>query len=113
MHTRDALDEAVRRLALSAGDLTHRLRASVQTLTKLTADDFPDAEDRELHARIQRRTHELTLAEARHHSNGSTAAAETTSSSTLEAIASDILDLRDNTMGRAIREAQRGEQTSS
>ncbi len=111
LHARDVLDEAVRRLAVSDAELITRVRASVKALTKLTAEDFSDSEDRELLTRIQRRTYELALAEAHHQGNGTTTTAGASSSSTLEAIAGEVLDLRDNTMGRALRQAWREGQT--
>lgn len=106
VRAREALEEAVRCLATSDDDLTTRVRTCVRALTKLTAEDFPDPDEHELLTRIQRRTYELALAEARQQANGTSASAEAASSSTLEAIAGEILDLREAMTGRALRRAR-------
>jgi hypothetical protein len=77
--------------------MVDRIVAAGDTLTSgLAATDFAEREDSELFERI-----ELTLAALRD-SDGSKV-----SDATIDATATDILDLRDTIMGRAILEASR------
>ncbi len=101
---RETLDEAVRRLAVSQALMADRLARAGEALTSgLQTSDFPDKEDRELFNQIQKA---LADASCPNDADGSSAATDPMSDATAEEIASDILDLRDTTMGRAIRNAR-------
>jgi hypothetical protein len=101
---RETLDEAVRRLAVNPGPIEERVRASgMVILERLSPDDFACREDRELFNRIQKA---LADASCPDDADGSSAVTGQMSDATAEEIASDILDLRDTTMGRAIRNAR-------
>jgi hypothetical protein len=77
--------------------MAERVLAAGDTLAGgLGGSDFPDREDRELFERI-----ELTLTALREQD------AHNVSAATVDATATDILDLRDTIMGRAILEASR------
>lgn len=97
---RDALDAAVRCLAVGADPLPERLRAAgTIVLDRLSPTDFSDAEDRELFDQIRIALTKLTP-RARHDALSATVHAM--SEVMAEQIASDILDLRDTALGRAI-----------
>ena len=100
VHARDVLDDAVRRLAISATPLLDRLTVAGETLRAgLTRRDFIEREDRRLFERIVDELGELQDAsetEMRRRGDG-----------VLEELAGDIVDLRDAVIGRAIRRASR------
>lgn len=101
-YTRDVLDEAVRRLAVSPAPIADRLTEAGEALTSgLEGPDFPHKEDRELFDRIA-----LTVRALREQPQTNCEVSE----ATIEATAQDILDLRDTIMGRAILEAKRSRQ---
>jgi hypothetical protein len=97
------IDEAVRRLSVNAGSIQERIRASSMViLDRLAPTDFASTEDRQLFGQIQ-------AAFADVHSSPADPLggdAGQMPDATAEQVASDILDLRDTTMGRAIRNAR-------
>jgi hypothetical protein len=102
---RETLDEAVRRLSVSVRPLQQRVRMSgMVILDGLSPTDFASSEDRELFNQIHGA---LADASSAGDADKSSAVADQMSDATAEEIASDILDLRDMTMGRAIRNARR------
>jgi hypothetical protein len=101
---RETLDEAVRRLSVSAGTIQERVRASgMVILDRLSPTDFASTEDRELFDDIQAAFADASSSEG---ADRSSAVTVQMSDATAEGIASDILDLRDTAMGRAIRDAR-------
>lgn len=100
---RETLDEAVRRLSVDASPIQERVRASrTIILGRLSPSDFASPEDRELFADIQAAFTDTS-------SPGDADRPSVTDQmpdATAEEIASDILDLRDTAMGRAIRSAR-------
>ncbi len=99
--TREVLDSAVRRLAVSPAGLLERLSSCGAILTGgLSHEDLADPEDRELLDQIQKSLGGLGVS-----GHASSAPEVAPSAADLEAIANEILDLRDTIMGRAIREA--------
>jgi hypothetical protein len=101
VHTRDVLDEAVRCLALWPAEMAGRVAQAGGILTSaLDRSDFPDPEDRELFERIA-----LNVAAF----GDQSPEAPALSSATVQALAGDIVDLRDGVMGRAILEAKRAQ----
>jgi hypothetical protein len=104
LEIRETLDEAVRRLSVNAGSIEDRARASrMVILDRLSSADFASTEDRELFTQIQEA---FADASSPHGADRSSAVADQMCDGTAEAIASDILDLRDTMMGRAIRNAR-------
>jgi hypothetical protein len=102
---RDTLDEAVRRLSVNAGSIQQRVRASgTVILDRLSPTDFASSEDRELFNDIQAAFADMS---SPGDADGPGAVTDQMSDATAEEIASDILDLRDAAMGRAIRNARR------
>jgi hypothetical protein len=71
-------------------------------LDRLSPTDFAFSEDRELFDQIQGALADASCASD---ADGSSAVTDQMSDATAEGIASDILDLRDTAMGRAIRNA--------
>ncbi|HEV2944044.1 MAG TPA: hypothetical protein VGX26_02885 [Solirubrobacteraceae bacterium] len=101
---RDTLDEAVRRLSVSASPVQDRVRASgMVILAGLSPSDFASSEDRELFNQIHAAFADTS---SPGYADGPGAVADQMSDATAERIASDILDLRDTAMGRAIRNAR-------
>jgi hypothetical protein len=101
---RETLDEAVRYLAVSPGPIQERVRASgMVILGGLSRTDFACREDRELFSQIQ-----AALAAGRYSvdADSSSAVTDQMPDATAAGIASDILDLRDTAMGRAIKNAR-------
>lgn len=99
-HLREVMDEAVRRLAVSAASIQERLQnASAVMMGALLPTDFGPEEDRELFLKI----HDA-LAQSVGEASPSRLGERTDGA--LEQIAADILDLRDTIMGRALREAR-------
>jgi hypothetical protein len=100
---RETLDEAVRNLAVSPGPIQERLGTSgMIILAGLSPTDFASSEDRELFNQIQE-----ALADTSSPGDvDGRAVTDQMSEATAEEIASDILDLRDTAMGRAIRNAR-------
>jgi hypothetical protein len=99
--TREVLDSAVRRLAVSPAGLLERLSSCGAILIGgLSHEDLADLEDRELFDQIQVGLGGLGVS-----GHASLAPDVAPSAEDLEAIANEILDLRDTIMGRAIREA--------
>jgi hypothetical protein len=100
---RDALDEAIRCLAISAHSLPDRLHASSAVLVgRLSRGDFSEKEDRDLFDRI-----DTSFPRLRAEADGDRLedAIDAMPEGTRERLASDIVDLRDAVMGRAIRDA--------
>jgi hypothetical protein len=99
---RETLDEAVRHLAVNAGSIQERVRASgMVILDRLSPTDFASSEDRELLNQIL-----TALGDGPRSDTGTdppNALAGQMPDTTAEEIASNILDLRDTAMGRAIR----------
>jgi hypothetical protein len=101
---RDTLDEAVRRLSVNAGPIQERVRtAGMVMLDRLSPTDFASTEDRELFNQINAAFADTS---SPGYADGSGAVTHQMSDATAERIASDILDLRDTAMGRAIRNAR-------
>jgi hypothetical protein len=96
---RELLDEAVRRMAVSADELWERLAAASMTLGRLSRDDLPTASDRRLLDSIRLRVMQLDL--AHHDVLDFSGPAVKSSDGALEAIAEDILRLRDRAVLRA------------
>jgi len=104
LYIRETLDEAVRRLSVNASPAQERVRASgMVILDRLSPTDFASGEDRELFNQIQEA---LADRSSPGNTDGSSAVTDQMCDATAEEIASDILDLRDTTMGRAIRNAR-------
>jgi hypothetical protein len=100
----ETLDEAVRRLSVNAGPIEERVRASrTVILDRLSPSDFADSEDRELFNQIQAAFADTSSSDD---GDSSSAVTDQMSDAIAEEIASDILDLRDTMMGRAIRRAR-------
>ena len=101
---RETLDEAVRRLSVSASPIQERVRASgMLILDRLSPTDFASPEDRELFDQIHAALADTSCAGD---ADRPGAVTDQMSDATAEEIASDILDLRDTAMGRAIRHAR-------
>jgi hypothetical protein len=101
---RETLDEAVRQLSVNAGPIQDRVRASGEViLDRLSLTDFAFSEDRELFGQIQAAFADTSSSDA---ADGSRALTDQMPDATAEGIASNILDLRDTIMGRAIRHAR-------
>jgi hypothetical protein len=104
--TREVLDSAVRLLAVSPAGLLERLSSCGALLIGgLSHEDLADPEDRELFDRIQKGLGGLGVS-----GHTSSVPDVAPSAADLEAIADEILDLRDTIMGRAIREAANSEE---
>ncbi|HTB50642.1 MAG TPA: hypothetical protein VK701_06665 [Solirubrobacteraceae bacterium] len=98
IHARDVLDEAVRHLAASAMPIVDRLSLAGEALKAgLTWRDLVDWEDRRLLERIFQDLGDLQDVDE--------AGVRKLGDAALEAIAADIVDLRDTLIGRAIRRA--------
>ena len=100
---RDALDEAVRCLAVDAGGLRERILSAALALGKVPSTDFRDHEERRLIDRVRLGLMQLDLTEQGR--GGLIGARPQTWEQTLESVASDILDLHELAMSRAITEA--------
>jgi hypothetical protein len=101
---RETLDAAVRRLSVNAGSIQDRVRASGKViLDRLSPTDFACCEDRKLFNQIHSA---LADASCTGDADGLSAVTDQMSDARAEQIASDILDLRDTAMGRAIRSAR-------
>ena len=110
-HIRETLDAAVRNLVVSSSPLQERVRAArIIIVDRLSPTDFADSEDRELFDQIAAA---LAAAPSAGNIAGPSAVADQMSDATAEGIASDILDLRDMAMGRAIRNARMTRQRES
>lgn len=100
---REVLDEAVRRLAVSGDSIGERVQAAGSVITdRLSRRDFPSEEDRELFDSIRAALQNQAFSEA----GGLTRPIVELPGPAAERVASDILDLRDTAMGRAIRSAR-------
>lgn len=96
-HSREVLDGAVRRLALGAGPIRGRVQmASAVLLRGLARDDLADGEDQELFERIQLALMELERLGDRD------PGAEPAPDPAVQAIAAQIVELRDTVTERAI-----------
>jgi hypothetical protein len=101
---RETLDEAVRRLSVSASPIQERVRTSgMVILAGLCPTDFASSEDRELFNRIQAAFADTC---SPGDADGPNVFTNQMPDTTAEGIASDILDLRDTAIGRAIRGAR-------
>ncbi len=96
---RDLLDSAVRRLAVSSDELWERLAAASLTLGRLSRDDLPSSADRRLLDSVRLRVMRLDL--AHHNALDLSGPPVHISDGALEAIAEDILRLRDRAVLRA------------
>jgi hypothetical protein len=96
---REVLDEAVRRLAVSSDELWERVAASSLILGRLSRADFPAA-DRKLLDQVRLQVMRLDLAGHTAYELGD--AEVEVSDEALEAIAADILALRDRALMRAL-----------
>jgi hypothetical protein len=102
---REALDAAVRSLAVSPDRLQERLHAAgMVLLDDLSRADFTSEEDRALFDEIQTALTGLSPSAGR---DALTSTALAMSDVMAEQVSSDILDLRDTAMGRAIHGARR------
>ncbi|MHB8235620.1 MAG: hypothetical protein ACYDHT_13295 [Solirubrobacteraceae bacterium] len=104
---RDTLDAAVRSLAISTDGLNDRLYAAgTILLSALSRTDFAESEDRELFDQIRTALERLTPAGGR---DALTTSVQAMSEVMAEQVASEILDLRDTAIGRAIYRRSRTE----
>jgi hypothetical protein len=103
LEVRDVLDEAVRCLAVGTGSQEQRLVASGKVLLAgLSREDFSEDEDRELFDRVGACLNELHRRRAQ---GPRVMAVQRVVDLAAESLASDIVDLRDTVMGRALRDA--------
>ena len=100
----DALDEAVRCLAIDTASLRERVASAALALGKVSSEDFRATEDRWLIDRIRLALMRLDLAEQ--DPDGPDGTRGDAWQEALESVASDILDLRDLATSRAISEAR-------
>jgi hypothetical protein len=101
--TRDVLDAAVRCLAVSPEPLAARAEAAVAAISSgLPTRAVADSEERELLRRILASTGLACAARP----GGRESSGREMSDATAQIVASDIVDLRDTVMGRAIRSAR-------
>jgi hypothetical protein len=99
---RETLDEAVRQLSVNARPIQERVRASgIIILRRLSPSDFASSEDRELFDHIQAAFADTSSSDDADRPS----VTDQMPDATAEEIASDILDLRDTAIGRAIRDA--------
>lgn len=96
----EVLDDAVRRLAVSADDLWERLVTANLTLGRLSREDFPAGPDQRLLDRIRGRMMRMDLAE--HESRSLRPTYIDVSDAALEATAEAVLRLRDRTLLRSL-----------
>ena len=96
---RELLDDAVRRLAVSPDELSERLAQASTTLGRLSRDDLPAGADRRLLDSVRLRVMRLDL--AHHDVLDPSGPPVQISDGALEAIAEDILRLRDRAVLRA------------
>ncbi len=95
----EVLDEAVRRLAVSSDELWERLAAASLVLGRISRHDFP-LTDRKLLDHVRLRVMRLDLAGHGRHPLGG--AQVEVSDDALEAIAADIVALRDRANMRSL-----------
>lgn len=101
---RETLDDAVRRLSVNASPIQERVRVSgMIILDRLSPADFACAEDCELFNEIHQAFADSSF---QNDGDGASAVMDRMPDASAEAIASDIVDLRDTMMGRAIRNAR-------
>ena len=103
LQLREALDDAVRCLAVSASPMRVRLHAAGTIILGLTRADFVCHEDGELFDQIATTLTKLGAGASPDHLQRSV---ERMSDVLLEEVANAILELRDTLMGRAICEAE-------
>jgi len=96
---REVLDDAVRQLAVSSDELWQRLASASLTLGRLSREDFDAEADRRLLDNVRTRVMRLDL--AAHDAVALSGPSVDASDSALEAIAQDILTLRDRAHLRA------------
>jgi len=99
---REVLDDAVRQLAVSSDELWERLAGANSTLGRLSREDFPAGADRQLLDSIRSRMMRLDLA-AYDALEVSDQVIEV-SNGALEAIAEDVVRLRNRALLRAFVE---------
>lgn len=97
---REALDETVRKLAVSSDELWQRVAAASSSLGRLSRTDFARGDDRRLLDSIRLRVMRLDLAS--HGALGMSVPGAEASDELLETIAEDILTLRSRTLMRAL-----------
>ena len=100
---REVLDDAVRQLAVSSDELWERLASASSTLGRLSRDDFPAGADRQLLDSVRLRMMRLDLAAYDALDLSSSPVIEA-SDGALEAIAEDVLRLRNRALLRAFVE---------
>ncbi len=98
----EALDAAVRALAVSAGELGERVREAGTLLGRLSRNDLPHSSDRQLLDRIRHALMRTDLAENFPDRSGGFEVTD----EALKAIAHDIVELRDRSRKRALRDAE-------
>ena len=103
LQLREALDAAVRTLALSTGTLRERtLLAGAVVINAITAEDLPDPEDRKLLEGIHLALIELDLLDWPAYPETSSVGL---TDEALTRLAAQVIDLRDAITGRALRQA--------
>jgi hypothetical protein len=97
---REVLDAAVRRLAVSSDELWERIAAASLIVGRLSREDFPAGADRRLLDGLRLRVMRLDL--ANHRPQDLSVPAVDASDAALEAIAEEILTLRERALTRAL-----------
>jgi hypothetical protein len=101
---RRVLDAAVRALAVGSDELGERVRAAAMVLGGLSRDDFHHPGDRQLVDRVRFTLMRADLAEHFPHRGAGLRASD----EVLDAVAHDIVELRDRALARAVSEAAGG-----
>lgn len=100
----EVLDGAVRALAVGPGELRERVAAAGAVLGRLSRHDFRDGRDRQLIDRVRLALMRLDLLE--HFPEDAAGRGFDASEEVLEAVAEDIVELRDVSIRRALRDAE-------
>lgn len=98
----ECLDATVRALAVGSGELSERLQEAAALLARLARHDFRESSDRQLLDRIRHALMRSDLAENFPERSGGFEITD----EALRAIADDIVELRDRSRRRAVRDAE-------
>jgi hypothetical protein len=103
---RDSLDSTIRSLAIGGGTLQERVRAAASVLLdQLAPDDFTHEEEHKLFCEIRGALAPIERMPVSDPAAATAATAATPTDAVAKRLASEIVDLRDMYVGRAIREA--------